>query len=292
MTEPNDDSDKFYKLLGLIYCNSESPNLKEIKKSYRDRIKTCHPDKTNGDKVLEELFKSIDAAYKILINPETARNCIQCKKCLKIMPLNFKKEICNPCDSDKFYEENSKTSPSGRDNPGSSSNFTPSTHNYKYQKSDKQQPYKKSKEEYPKSKEKHPKVPKQYCIICTQEIYKPNQQSICSKCINTGIKCSSCNHIIDAIKVGDILIQKKILVSEIKCYKCLFKQSNYNHKCQMCSVSCSPKYNFCQNCYHQSKKCCNSGCYNRIKNNYFIYLTQQKRVPVNKVKCTPCLNYY
>ena len=85
---------------------------------------------------------------------------------------------------------------------------------------------------------------------------------------------------------------KKIPVSEIKCYKCLYGQVNYNHKCQICRLPCSLKYHFCQSCYHQSKKCCNNGCYNRIKDNYFIYLTQQKRVPVNKVKCNICLNYY
>lgn len=279
MSEGTVDCDQFYKLLRLEYSTSDSPSLDEIKKSYRFLAKTYHPDKTNGNKDKEELFKKIDAAYKTLLNPEPT-NCIQCKKCSKVIPLSFIKEICSSCSQNNVYTEKIKKSTTKWSDEANSTSSMPFRYDSSNQQSNKQPSRNYSKEH------------KQYCMICQQGITKPNQESICPKCINTGLKCSNCDHIIDAIKVGDILVQKKISVSEIKCYKCLYGKTNYNHICQLCSLPCSPKYNFCQSCYHQSYKCCNNGCYNRINNKRFTYLTKEKMVPVNKVQCTTCLNHY
>lgn len=278
MSEATVDCDQFYKLLRLEYSTSDSPSLDEIKKSYRFLAKIYHPDKTNGDKAKEEIFKTIDTAYKILLNPKLS-DCSQCKKCSKIMPLNFIKELCSSCSQDNFNKEKSKKSTTKWSDVANSSSSAPFRYDCNYQKSEKQQSRNYSKDY------------KQYCLICQQGNPKPNQDSICPKCINTGLKCSNCDHIIDATKVIDILVQKKIPVSEIKCYKCLYGKTNYNHRCKLCGLSCYSKYDFCQICYHQSYKCCNNRCFNRIKDGYFTYLTQVKRIPVNLVKCKSCLSY-
>lgn len=279
MSKINVDCDSFYNLLKLKYSTSDSPSQDKIKKSYRFLIKTCHPDKTEGDKDKTELFKKIDEAYRILLNPEIT-NCIQCKECSKIMPLSFIKEICISCSQNNFNKEKSKKSTTKWSDEANSSTSKPFRYDCDYQETNRYQ-----------SKD-YSKGPKQFCLICQQGIIKPNQESICLVCINNGLKCSNCDHIIDAIKVGDILVQKKISVSEIKCYKCLYGQTNYKHICQLCGLSCSPKYNFCQSCYYHSYKCCNNGCYNRIDYKRFNYLTKQKMVPVSKVKCITCLHYY
>lgn len=56
----------FYEVLGLSNTASEA----EIKKAYRRLALLYHPDRNAGDKVAEEIFKSITQAYEILSDPE------------------------------------------------------------------------------------------------------------------------------------------------------------------------------------------------------------------------------
>lgn len=43
--------------------------IDDIKKAYRRLAQKWHPDKNNGSKVAEEMFKKIKAAYDCLIDP-------------------------------------------------------------------------------------------------------------------------------------------------------------------------------------------------------------------------------
>ena len=52
----------FYKILGV----SKSANADEIKKKYRTLARELHPDKTRGDKKMEDRFKEVSEAYDIL----------------------------------------------------------------------------------------------------------------------------------------------------------------------------------------------------------------------------------
>ena len=52
----------YYQILGVSKNDSQS----EIKKHYRKLARELHPDKTKGDKKLEEKFKAISEAYEIL----------------------------------------------------------------------------------------------------------------------------------------------------------------------------------------------------------------------------------
>jgi molecular chaperone DnaJ len=52
----------YYKILGV----SKNETQSEIKKHYRKLARELHPDKTKGDKKLEEKFKAISEAYEIL----------------------------------------------------------------------------------------------------------------------------------------------------------------------------------------------------------------------------------
>ena len=56
----------YYYILGI------QPNAtkQEIKVAYRKLSLKFHPDTNNDDKFLEEMFRNIDEAYKILLNPE------------------------------------------------------------------------------------------------------------------------------------------------------------------------------------------------------------------------------
>lgn len=55
----------FYKILGLEKDASDE----EIKKAYRKLSLKFHPDKNQGDKFFENMFKQIQEAYEILSNP-------------------------------------------------------------------------------------------------------------------------------------------------------------------------------------------------------------------------------
>jgi len=52
----------YYKILGL----TNQAEVSEIKKAYKQLALKLHPDKTQGDKVKEEQFKSVSEAYSIL----------------------------------------------------------------------------------------------------------------------------------------------------------------------------------------------------------------------------------
>jgi len=59
----------YYKILGV----DKSATKDEIKKAYRKLAKEYHPDKTKGDKGLEEKFKAVSEAYQVLSNDENRK---------------------------------------------------------------------------------------------------------------------------------------------------------------------------------------------------------------------------
>ena len=59
-------ADDYYKILGI----EKSASAAEIKKAYRKLAMKYHPDKTKGDKALEDRFKKISEAYAVLSDPE------------------------------------------------------------------------------------------------------------------------------------------------------------------------------------------------------------------------------
>ena len=56
----------YYKILGINKTASDA----DIKKAYRKLALKYHPDKTKGDKTLEDKFKEISAAYAVLSDKE------------------------------------------------------------------------------------------------------------------------------------------------------------------------------------------------------------------------------
>ena len=60
----------YYNILGL---NSNKVTLDEIKFAYREQAKKYHPDMHVGDSVLEEKFKEINEAYRILSDPKSRK---------------------------------------------------------------------------------------------------------------------------------------------------------------------------------------------------------------------------
>ena len=56
----------YYELLGL----SRDADLEEIKKRYRKLAFKYHPDRNEGSKEAEELFKQVTEAYEVLCDPE------------------------------------------------------------------------------------------------------------------------------------------------------------------------------------------------------------------------------
>lgn len=59
-------ADDYYKILGI----DKSADATQIKKAYRKLALKYHPDKTKGDKALEDKFKKISEAYAVLSDPE------------------------------------------------------------------------------------------------------------------------------------------------------------------------------------------------------------------------------
>lgn len=59
-------ADDYYNILGI----SKNAGATEIKKAYRKLALKYHPDKTEGDKALEDKFKKISEAYAVLSDPK------------------------------------------------------------------------------------------------------------------------------------------------------------------------------------------------------------------------------
>ena len=59
-------ADDYYKILGV----EKNATAAEIKKAYRKLALKYHPDKTHGDKALEDKFKKISEAYAVLSDSE------------------------------------------------------------------------------------------------------------------------------------------------------------------------------------------------------------------------------
>ena len=77
----------FYKVLGV---NKKAP-ADEIKKKYRSLARDLHPDKTKGDKKLEDRFKAVSEAYDILSDDKKRREYDDAREAFKSgrMPPNF-----------------------------------------------------------------------------------------------------------------------------------------------------------------------------------------------------------
>ena len=56
----------YYEVLGV----SRSANEKEVKKAYKRLAMKYHPDRTKGDKAMEEQFKEVKEAYEVLNDPQ------------------------------------------------------------------------------------------------------------------------------------------------------------------------------------------------------------------------------
>ena len=56
----------YYKLLGV----EKNVSAEDLKKAYRKKAVQYHPDKNQGDKQAEEMFKKISEAYEVLQDPE------------------------------------------------------------------------------------------------------------------------------------------------------------------------------------------------------------------------------
>ncbi len=59
-------ADDYYQILGI----DKKASAAEIKKAYRKLALKYHPDKTKGDKAMEDKFKKISEAYAVLSDPE------------------------------------------------------------------------------------------------------------------------------------------------------------------------------------------------------------------------------
>ena len=60
----------YYKILGL---DTNKVSQEEIKTAFREQAKKYHPDVNGGNSRIEERFKDINEAYKVLSNSSTKR---------------------------------------------------------------------------------------------------------------------------------------------------------------------------------------------------------------------------
>ena len=60
----------YYKILGL---ENSKVGQDEIKIAFREQAKKYHPDVNGGNSRIEERFKDINEAYRVLSNPSTKR---------------------------------------------------------------------------------------------------------------------------------------------------------------------------------------------------------------------------
>ena len=67
---PSKSNQNLYDILGI---ESRSDDV-EIKKAYRKKVLTCHPDKNPNNPKANELFHQITTAYTVLIDPESRKN--------------------------------------------------------------------------------------------------------------------------------------------------------------------------------------------------------------------------
>jgi curved DNA-binding protein len=59
-------ADDYYSILGI----TKTASAAEVKKAYRKLALKYHPDKTQGNKALEDKFKKISEAYAVLSDPK------------------------------------------------------------------------------------------------------------------------------------------------------------------------------------------------------------------------------
>ena len=77
----------YYQILGV----AKSADSTAIKKQYRKLARELHPDKTKGDKKLEDRFKAVSEAYDILSDNKKRREYDEAREAFKSgrMPPNF-----------------------------------------------------------------------------------------------------------------------------------------------------------------------------------------------------------
>ena len=77
----------YYQILGV----AKSADSAAIKKQYRKLARELHPDKTKGDKKLEDRFKAVSEAYDILSDNKKRREYDEAREAFKSgrMPPNF-----------------------------------------------------------------------------------------------------------------------------------------------------------------------------------------------------------
>ena len=60
----------YYAVLGVERTATQA----DIKRAFREKVRSCHPDANPGDADAERRFKEINEAYSVLNNPEKRSN--------------------------------------------------------------------------------------------------------------------------------------------------------------------------------------------------------------------------